>query len=53
VGARKISNRIAMMDEGSIIWEGPTMDIDESENPVVERFIRSNVQIFQESRSTS
>jgi len=48
VSARKISNRIAMIDEGHIIWDGPTMAIDESDNPVVERFIRSNVQIFQE-----
>jgi phospholipid/cholesterol/gamma-HCH transport system ATP-binding protein len=48
VSARKISNRIAMIDEGHIIWDGSTMAIDESENPVVERFIRSNVQIFQE-----
>lgn len=48
VSARKISNRIAMIDEGHIIWDGPTMDIDDSDNPVVERFIRSNVQIFQE-----
>ena len=47
VSARKISNRIAMIDEGHIIWDGPTMDIDESGNPVVERLIRSNVQIFQ------
>jgi len=48
VSARKISNRIAMIDEGHIIWDGPTMAIDESDNPVVERFIRSNVQHFQE-----
>ena len=48
VSARKISNRIAMIDEGQIIWDGPTMAIDESDNPVVERFIRSNVQHFQE-----
>lgn len=48
VSARRISNRIAMIDEGHIIWDGPTMDIDESGNPVVERFIRSNVQIFQD-----
>ena len=48
VSARKISNRIAMIDDGHIIWDGPTMDIDESGNPVVERFIRSNVQIFQD-----
>jgi len=48
VSARKISNRIAMIDNGHIIWDGQTMDIDESGNPVVERFIRSNVQIFQD-----
>ena len=37
-----------MIDEGHIIWDGSTMAIDESDNPVVERFIRSNVQHFQE-----
>jgi phospholipid/cholesterol/gamma-HCH transport system ATP-binding protein len=37
--ARKIADRIAMLNEGRIIWEGPTKDIDHSGNPYVDQFI--------------
>ena len=37
--ARKISDRIAMLYEGKIIWQGPTAQVDESGNPYVEQFI--------------
>jgi len=37
--ARKISNRIAMIYKGKIIWDGATKDIDHSGNPYVEQFI--------------
>jgi phospholipid/cholesterol/gamma-HCH transport system ATP-binding protein len=37
--ARKISNRIAMLYKGKIIWDGPTADIDNSGNPYVDQFI--------------
>jgi phospholipid/cholesterol/gamma-HCH transport system ATP-binding protein len=37
--ARKISNRIAMLYKGKIIWDGPTADIDTSGNPYVDQFI--------------
>jgi phospholipid/cholesterol/gamma-HCH transport system ATP-binding protein len=37
--ARKISNRIAMLYRGKIIWDGATKDIDHSGNPYVEQFI--------------
>jgi phospholipid/cholesterol/gamma-HCH transport system ATP-binding protein len=37
--ARKISDRIAMLYGGKIIWQGPTADIDHSGNPYVEQFI--------------
>jgi phospholipid/cholesterol/gamma-HCH transport system ATP-binding protein len=37
--ARKISDRIAMLYGGKIIWTGPTADIDNSGNPYVEQFI--------------
>ena len=39
VSARKISDKIAMLYGGKIIWEGPTADIDHSGNPYVEQFI--------------
>ena len=39
VSARKISDRIAMLYAGKIIWQGPTAEIDRSGNPYVEQFI--------------
>ncbi len=39
VSARKISDRIAMLYNGMLIWVGPTADIDRSGNPYVEQFI--------------
>ncbi len=37
--ARKISNRIAMLYKGRIIWDGLTKDIENSGNPFVDQFI--------------
>jgi phospholipid/cholesterol/gamma-HCH transport system ATP-binding protein len=42
--ARKISNRIAMIYKGKIIWHGPTKDIDHSGNPYVDQFIRGSAE---------
>jgi phospholipid/cholesterol/gamma-HCH transport system ATP-binding protein len=42
--ARKISNRIAMLYKGRIIWDGATKDIDNSGNPYVEQFIRGSAE---------
>jgi phospholipid/cholesterol/gamma-HCH transport system ATP-binding protein len=39
VSARKISDRIAMLYKGKIIWHGPTKDIDSSGNEYVDQFI--------------
>jgi len=39
VSARKISDRIAMLYKGKIIWQGPTKDIDNSGNEYVDQFI--------------
>lgn len=39
VSARKISNRIAMLYKGKIIWDGPTRKIDASGNEYVDQFI--------------
>ena len=39
VSARKISDKIAMLYGGKIIWAGPTGEIDHSGNPYVEQFI--------------
>ena len=37
--ARKIADRIAMLYQGKIIWQGPVTQIDHSGNPYVEQFI--------------
>jgi phospholipid/cholesterol/gamma-HCH transport system ATP-binding protein len=42
--ARKISDRIAMIYQGKIIWAGPTRDIDNSGNPYVDQFIHGRAQ---------
>ena len=42
--ARKISNRIAMIYRGKIIWDGATADIDRSGNPYVEQFIHGSAE---------
>jgi phospholipid/cholesterol/gamma-HCH transport system ATP-binding protein len=42
--ARKISNRIAMLYKGKIIWDGATKEIDHSGNPYVDQFIRGSAE---------
>jgi phospholipid/cholesterol/gamma-HCH transport system ATP-binding protein len=42
--ARKISNRIAMLYKGEIIWAGPTATIDQSGNPYVDQFIHGQAE---------
>jgi phospholipid/cholesterol/gamma-HCH transport system ATP-binding protein len=37
--ARKIADRIAMLYQGRIIWQGPVAQIDHTGNPYVEQFI--------------
>ncbi|HMB76720.1 MAG TPA: ABC transporter ATP-binding protein [Kiloniellaceae bacterium] len=40
--ARRISDRIAMLYHGKIIWQGPTPEIDNSGNPYVAQFIEGS-----------
>lgn len=42
--ARKIADRIAMLHEGRIIWQGRTSDIDHSGNPYVDQFINGKAE---------
>ena len=42
--ARKISNRIAMLYKGKIIWHGLTSEIDHSGNPYVDQFIHGSAE---------
>jgi phospholipid/cholesterol/gamma-HCH transport system ATP-binding protein len=42
VSARKISDHIAMLYKGKIVWDGPTPDIDRSDNALVDQFIHGS-----------
>jgi phospholipid/cholesterol/gamma-HCH transport system ATP-binding protein len=42
--ARKISDNIAMLYGGKIIWQGPTAEIDRSGNPYVDQFIHGRAE---------
>ena len=44
VSARKISDKIAMLYKGKIVWSGPTKDIDTSGNPYVDQFIHGRAE---------
>ena len=44
VSARKISDRIAMLHQGKIIWAGPTAEIDTSSNEFVDQFIHGRAE---------
>jgi len=44
VSARKISDRIAMLYGGKIIWHGPTAQIDHSGNEYVDQFIHGRAE---------
>ena len=42
--ARKIADRIAMLYEGRLIWNGPVAEIDTSGNPYVDQFIHGRAE---------
>jgi len=42
--ARKIGDRIAMIYQGRIIWDGPVAELDSSGNPYVEQFISGSAE---------
>jgi phospholipid/cholesterol/gamma-HCH transport system ATP-binding protein len=42
--ARKISDKIAMLYGGKIIWQGPTAEIDRSGNEYVDQFIHGRAE---------
>jgi phospholipid/cholesterol/gamma-HCH transport system ATP-binding protein len=41
---KAISNRVAMIHEGKIIWDGLTVNIENSGNPYVDQFIHSRAE---------
>jgi phospholipid/cholesterol/gamma-HCH transport system ATP-binding protein len=42
--ARKIADRVAMIYQGKIIWNGPVASIDASGNPYVDQFIHGRAE---------
>ncbi len=42
--ARKIADRVAMIYQGRIIWQGPVSQIDQSGNPYVDQFIHGRAE---------
>ncbi len=44
VSARKIADRIAMLHQGRIIWEGATAEIDRTDNPYVDQFVHGRAE---------
>ena len=44
VSARKIADRIAMLHNGRIIWQGPTAEIDRTDNPYVDQFVNGHAE---------
>ncbi len=42
--ARKIADRIAMLYDGQIIWQGPKAEIDRSGNPYVDQFVNGRAE---------
>lgn len=41
---RKIANRVAMLYQGKIIWDGPVADLARSGNPFVDQFIHGRAE---------
>ena len=44
VSARKIADRIAMLHNGRIIWQGPAAEIDRTDNPYVNQFVHGRAE---------
>ena len=42
--ARKISDRVAMLYQGEMIWEGPSSDINDSGNDHVDQFVHGRAE---------
>jgi len=44
VSARQIADRVAMLHNGRIIWQGPTAEIDRTDNPYVDQFVHGRAE---------
>jgi len=43
-GARKVADRIAMIYDGKIIWEGTSEEVESSGNPYVDQFVHNRAE---------
>jgi len=44
VSTRKIADRVAMLHNGQIIWHGPVVDLDRTNNPYVDQFVHGRAE---------
>jgi phospholipid/cholesterol/gamma-HCH transport system ATP-binding protein len=44
VSTRKIADRVAMLHNGRIIWQGPTAEIDHPDNAHVDQFVHGRAE---------
>jgi phospholipid/cholesterol/gamma-HCH transport system ATP-binding protein len=44
VSTRKIADRVAMLHNGRIVWQGPAADIDRADNPFVDQFVHGRAE---------
>jgi phospholipid/cholesterol/gamma-HCH transport system ATP-binding protein len=42
--ARKIADRVAMLYQGKIVWQGPVAELTDSGNPYVDQFIHGRAE---------
>ncbi|WP_404421178.1 ABC transporter ATP-binding protein [Thalassospira australica] len=42
--ARKIADRVAMLYQGKIIWDGPISEIDNADNPYLQQFVSGDIE---------
>lgn len=42
--ARKIADRVAMLYQGKIIWDGPVSEIDDADNPYLQQFVAGDIE---------
>jgi phospholipid/cholesterol/gamma-HCH transport system ATP-binding protein len=44
VSTRRIADRVAMLHKGRIVWQGPTAEIDRTDNPFVDQFVHGRAE---------
>ena len=42
--AKKIGDRIAMIYQGKVMWNGPVDEVDQTDNPSLDQFIQGRLE---------